>query len=93
MPEPDALQQRIERFNPAKGGGLVVERRQGGYSLFEARTGTPVARLKPTGTADHVTVLYWSDRGKWSQIGDFGGIVLPLDEALAYIASEPIFWR
>ena len=42
--------------------------------------------------ADTVNVLYWSHLGKWSQIGDFGGITLPLDEALAYVAENGIFW-
>ncbi|MBF0561576.1 MAG: hypothetical protein HQL37_06045 [Alphaproteobacteria bacterium] len=37
-------------------------------------------------------VLHCSNRGRWSQIGDFGGITLPLDEALAYVAENGIFW-
>jgi hypothetical protein len=32
-------------------------------------------------------------KGKWSQVGDFGGVILPLDEALAYVAKNGIFWN
>ena len=62
-----------------------------GYSLFSARTGAPLARLRPTGEADKVRVLWWNG-GRWSASGPFGIVTLPLDEALDYIAIEPAFW-
>lgn len=92
MTADDDFLTRIEHFNQARGGGVVVERRQGGYTLHHQASGAPIARLRPTGKADQVTVLYWSHRGKWSQVGDFGGITLPLDQALAYVAENAIFW-
>lgn len=87
----DAMLERIRAFDRTTGGGVVVERRAKGYSLFSARTGAPIARLRPTGQADEVEVLWWR-RGKWGRIGAFGGRVMPLDQALAYIADNPLFW-
>jgi hypothetical protein len=56
------------------------------------RTGTLVARLRPTGMGDDVEVLWWR-RERWAPFGAFGRLVLPLDQALDCIASEPAFWR
>jgi hypothetical protein len=36
---------------------------QGGYSLLSARTGEPVARLKPIPAARRFEVLWWRRRG------------------------------
>jgi len=56
-------------------------------------SGAPVARLRSTGRNDSVEVLYWSvSKERWAAAGPFGGTVLPLDEALQFIASEDIFW-
>ena len=86
----DPLLERILTFDRARGGGVAIERVNRGYSLFSAETGTPIARLRPTGRADEVEILWW--RGdRWGRIGDFGGLILPLDEALNYIANEPLF--
>ena len=92
MKKPDLVRQRIEAFNHSKGGGVIIERARGGYSLFSERTGLPIGRLRPTGTADEVEVLWWRHQGKWEKIGDFGGMILPLDQALEYIASDSLFW-
>jgi hypothetical protein len=38
-------------------------------------------------------VLYWSlGKERWSPAGPFGRTVLPLDEALRFVACEDIFW-
>lgn len=39
-------------------------------------------------------VMWWSHRDKWDQIGDFGPMVMPLEEALDYVAKDPggFFW-
>jgi len=92
MLAPDEVLSRIERFNRTKGGGVVAEYRQGGYTLRFEATGAPIARLKPTGRADRMDILYWSHKGKWSDFGPFGGTTLPLDEALDFIARQPLFW-
>ena len=45
------------------------------------------------GQADRVEVLYWSLWSEtWKTAGPFGRTILPLDEALQFIASEDIFW-
>lgn len=34
----------------------------------------------------------WSHRRKWEVVDDMGGVALPLDAALEFIANEGIFW-
>jgi hypothetical protein len=94
MAKQDRLLDRIHEFSEAKGGGVLIRKLSKGYSLFREDTGKPVARLRPTGKADHVELLLWR-REKWGRIGGFGPLVLPLDEALEYIARDPmgVFWR
>ena len=55
-------------------------------------TAPPIARLKPTGDGNEVRLGYWSHRRIWEDIDDMGGVVMPLDEALEFIANEPVFW-
>ncbi len=71
-------------------GGVTVRKLRGGYTLLSARTGAPVARLKPMPESDRFEVLWWR-RDAWGSAGPFGA-VLTLDDALAFIASEPPFW-
>jgi hypothetical protein len=88
----DPIIQRIESFRCGR-GPLVAERRNRGYTLRRAGSAAPVARLRPTGQTDHVEVLYWSLwTERWTRAGPFGRTILPLDEALRFIASEDIFW-
>jgi hypothetical protein len=91
----DFTQGRIEAFSAAHGGGVFVRKDPRGYSLFHEETGEPLARLRPTGAKDLVEVLCWGYRERWEPIGDFGGILMPLDEALVYIAEDPMgcFWH
>jgi hypothetical protein len=38
-------------------------------------------------------VLYWSlGKDGWASTGPFGRTVLPLEQALRFIATEDIFW-
>ena len=85
---------RIMAFSEAKGGGVLIEKRSHGYSLFREDNGRPIARLRPSGKGDLVEVMWWSHRDKWEQIGDLGPMVMPLEEALDYISKDPtgIFW-
>src|SRR5262249_31694068 len=85
---------RIEAFNEAKGGGVSVRKDARGYSLVREDSGRPVARLRPNDRGDRYDVLCWSHREKWEPIGDSGGVSLPLDEALEFIADDPYgcFW-
>jgi hypothetical protein len=87
----DSIFQRIQAFDRSRGGGVTVRRVNCGYSLYSTATGVPIARLRPTRQADMVEVLWWR-RGRWATIGDLGGVILPLDQALDYIANEPLFW-
>jgi hypothetical protein len=82
MAKHDPMLERIQAFDHAKGGGVVVERVNKSYSLFSAATGSPIARLRPTGgPGDAVEVLWWC-RERWAPFGAFGRLVLPLDQAL-----------
>jgi 1-acyl-sn-glycerol-3-phosphate acyltransferase len=63
---------------------------KGGAAYLSARTGAPVARLRPLPPGDRVEVLWWR-RGAWGPAGPFGAS-FDLDDALAFIASEPAFW-
>ncbi len=88
----DPIIQRIESFRCGR-GQLVAERRNRGYTLYRAGSAALVARLRPTGQNDRVEVLYWSLwKERWTSAGPFGRTVLPLDDALRFIASEDIFW-
>jgi hypothetical protein len=74
-------------------GQLVAKRRNRGYTLYRAGSGTPIARLRPTGQNGRVEVLHWSLwKERWTSAGPLGRTVLPIDEALRFIASEDIFW-
>jgi antitoxin (DNA-binding transcriptional repressor) of toxin-antitoxin stability system len=72
-------------------GGVRTRRVRGGYTLISARTGAPVARLKPLPSSDGRFEVLWWRRETWGAAGPFGA-VLELDDALAFIASEPAFW-
>lgn len=91
MPKSDPVRERITAFNQARGGGVLVHKAGHGYSLLSERTGAPIARLRPTGDADKVQVLWWNGE-RWGAAGPFGIATMPLNEALDYIASEPAFW-
>ncbi len=88
----DPILQRIESFR-CRRGQLRAERRNRGYTLYHASSGALVARLRPTGLDDRFEVLYWSLwKESWTRAGPFGRTILPLDQALSFIASEDIFW-
>jgi hypothetical protein len=91
MPKTDALLERITTFQHAGWGEVVVRKLARGCSLFGVRTGVPIARLRPTGAADMVQVLWWNGE-RWGASGPFGVATMPLDKALDHIATEPAFW-
>lgn len=88
----DDIAARIEAFDRANGGGVGFYKDKGAYHLYLLDTEAPIARLKPTGNGDEVRLGYWSHRRKWEDVDDMGGVVLPLDDALEFIANEAIFW-
>lgn len=92
----DFVQSRIEAFNEQQGGGVVVRKDAHGYTLIRIDTGMPIARLRPHDKGDRFEVLYWSAfRERWRPVGDFGGMVLSLVDALEFIANDPMdcFWH
>ena len=91
----DFVQCRIEAFNAKHGGGVTVRKDARGYSLFREDDGTPIARLRPTESNDLMEILWWSYRERWESIGELGGVRKPLEEALDYIADDPMgcFWH
>jgi hypothetical protein len=88
----DPIIEQIENFR-CRRGRLAAERRNRGYTLYRAASGMPVARLRPSGREGRFEVLYWSLwKERWTSAGPLGRIILPLDDALRFIASEDIFW-
>ena len=86
----DAMRERIAA-HPWPRGGVEVVRANRGYTLYSRRTGGQVARLRPTGKRDNVQVL-WRRRHAWGAPGDFGPVIMPLDQALRFVATESFFW-
>lgn len=88
----DPIIEHIGHFR-CRRGRLAAERRNRGYTLFHVGSGALVARLRATGKDNRFEVLYfslWSE--SWKRTGPFGRTILPLDQALKFIASEDIFW-
>jgi hypothetical protein len=78
MRQRDPVAERIAAYSWPRGG---VEVR---------RIGEPVARLKPLPEDGRMEVLWWR-RSTWGPAGPFGAS-FRIDDALAFIASEPAFW-
>lgn len=88
----DDILRRVEHFRFPK-GAVIAERRNRGYTLYHARSGAPVARLRLVGRNDSFEILYWSAwKQRWAATGPFGRTVLPIDDALQFIAHEDLFW-
>ena len=88
----DAIIQKIEQFRCPR-GTLFAERRSRGHTLYDADSGAPVARLRPTPHEGRFEVLYWSLwKERWASAGSFGRTILSIDNALQFIAAEDIFW-
>lgn len=86
----DPIIQCIEHFRCPR-GALFAERRNRGYTIYDARCGAPVARLRPTGRDDRFEVLYWSLwKQRWASTGPFGRTILSIDDSLQFIAHEDI---
>jgi hypothetical protein len=86
----DEMRDRIAA-HPFPCGGVEVVRASRGYTLYSRRTDGPVARLRPTGEGDEVQVLWWRGQA-WAAPGDFGPLIMPLDQALEFIATTDFFW-
>ena len=58
MTKNDPVLERTAAY-PWPRGGIVARRMNRGDSLFSARTGVPVARLRPLAESNRVEVLWW----------------------------------
>ena len=84
----DAIIQKIEQFKCPR-GKLFAERRNRGYTLYDADSGAPVARLRPAGHEGRFEVLYWSLwKERWASAGPFGRTILSIDELRARRLGE-----
>ncbi len=86
----DELRERIATY-AFPHGSVEVVRANRGYTLYSRRTGGPIARLRPTGDDDTVQVLWWR-RQSWAAPSDFGPVIMPLHQALEFVATEGFFW-
>jgi hypothetical protein len=88
----DPIIQQIEAFRCPR-GSLTAQRRNRGYTLYNAQSGSLVARLRPTDTEGRFHVLYWSLwKERWVPAGPLGPAKLSIDRALQFIVAEDIFW-
>jgi hypothetical protein len=90
----DFVQGQIEAFDEQHGGGIFVRKDPRGYTLIREDDGMPVARLRPR-KEGLFEVLYWNPyQDRWRPVGHFG-TALSLDDALEFIAEDPMdcFWR
>ena len=92
MTKPDPYLARIDPFNLKNGGGVIITNVRNGYNLYLTATGAPIARRQPTGSDDEMRLRFWSCRERWQDVADFGGIILPLEQAQEEIAINGIFW-
>src|SRR4029077_3762327 len=90
----DFVQSQIEAFNQVHGGGVFVRKDSRGYTLIREDDGMPVARLRAK-SQGRFEILYWNSyHDRWRPVGSFGR-ALSLDDALEFIADDPMecFWR
>ena len=91
MTRPDPYLARIEAISLRKGGGVTVTKVKNDYNLYHTATDPPIARLNPTGSNDDMRIRFWSYRKRRQDVGDFGGIILPHEQALEQIATNGVF--
>jgi len=89
-PRTDDLRDRIAAYAFPRGGVEVV-RANRGYTLYSRRTDAPVARLRPTGDGDKVQVM-WCQGPAWPPPANFAPVIMPINQALEFIATESFFW-
>lgn len=58
LPKRDRMLDRVMALNEAHGGGVLIEKRSKGYSLFRENNNRPVARLRPSGHGDLVEIMW-----------------------------------
>ena len=92
MTDIDPIKQRAGAFNRESGGGVSVAR-AGAATISPSRQRCTDCTVQAGGRRQaDARLYYWSWQGRWKDVGDMSGIVLPLDEDLDQIASTEIFW-
>jgi hypothetical protein len=81
-------QQMVEDYFIAHGIPVLTRFIRGGLSVYLQPCKTPISRFVQNGERGCVEVMWYSHRDKWDHIGDFGGMVMPLEEALEYVVSD-----
>ena len=81
-------QQMIEEYFEEYGIPVQTSFIRGGLSIYATNRKTPIARFVPCGNRGGVEVMWYSHRDKWDHIGDFGGVTMPLEEALEYVVTD-----
>ncbi len=81
-------QQRIAAYFESHGIPVTTRYIRGGLSIYTKARKIPITRFVATGSGDSVEVMWYSHRERWDHIGDFGGMTMPLEEALEYVASD-----
>lgn len=81
-------QPRIAAYFESHGIPVTTRYIRGGLSIYTQARKTPFVRFVPTGSRDGVEVMWYSHRERWDHIGDFGGMRMPLDEALEYVVRD-----
>jgi hypothetical protein len=81
------IRNRIETFFEDQERDVVCRKKKHVYSIYWADDREPLVRFRLTGRQDQVEVFWWNG-DHWAAVTDFGR-VLPLDEALQYVAQDP----
>ena len=89
----DEIIDAVEAFR-FDAGPLTAERRNRGFTLIHAATGTQIARLDPVKGQDGLFDILYRSLGKerWVPFGPFGRTATSLRVALSIIAEASIFW-
>lgn len=85
----DEIIAEVEAFE-FDAGPLTAERRNRGFTLIHAATGTPIARLNPVKGHDGLfDILYWSLwKERWVRFGPFGRTAATLDQGCSTLSTE-----
>ena len=81
-------QQMIEEYFEEHGISVQTSLIRGGLSIYAINRKAPIARFVPCRRSGGVEVMWYSHRDKWDHVGDFGGVTMPLEEALEYVVTD-----
>ena len=82
------FRERIERHFDEVEWDVCFRKKRNAFALYWNEDHEPIAKLRPTGQDDDVEVLQWGG-DRWRRITR-SGMILGLDEALAYLTDGPL---